>query len=164
GQNPYLEAAISAARRGLEVRILFDSYWYNTEGDSDNDEMAEYINAVAESENLTLKAALIDLDSLGAEKIHNKAVIVDGESVLISSVNWNENSPSYNREAGVILSGGGVGEYYEEVFDYDWERRQGAESGMISSVFSEDEGSGLKCLLAFFVIALFAGIYVKRRR
>jgi hypothetical protein len=163
GENPYLEAAISAAERGADVRILLDSYWYNTEGENDNDEMADYINAVAESKNISLKAGLIDLNSLGVEKIHNKAVIVDGESVLISSVNWNENSPCYNREAGVILSGGGVAGYYRTVFDYDWERRQGAGTTGFSEVLSDDKSYFLKCLIGLFVIALFAGIYVKRR-
>lgn len=163
GKNPYLEAAIDAARRGANVRILLDSYWFNTEGDLDNDEMAEYINSVAKSENLPLEAGLADLNRLGIEKIHNKAVITDGESVLISSVNWNENSPSYNREAGVILSGGNVSKYYKKVFDYDWERRQGAESAVFSGL-SENDGYGAKCLTGIIVIFLFAVIYLVRRR
>ncbi|MBN2733849.1 MAG: phospholipase [Methanomicrobiaceae archaeon] len=163
GENPYLNAAISAAERGADVRILLDSYWYNTEGEDDNDEMADYINAVAQSKNLSLRAGLADLNSLGVEKIHNKAVITDGKSVLISSVNWNENSPCYNREAGVILSGGGVAAYYSDVFEYDWERRQGCGATGSMEVLSDDGGYFLKCMIGLFVIALFAGIYAKRR-
>ena len=163
GENPYLEAAISAARRGVSVRILMDSYWYNTGSDSDNDEMADYINAVSLSENLSLGAALVDLDSLGVVKIHNKAVVVDGESVLVSSVNWNENSPEYNREAGVILSGGGVGEYYQKVFDYDWERRQGKVSGGIFDINSEEGMGDLKVILAILVITAFILVYIRKK-
>ena len=29
--NPYLSSAINASRRGVHVRVLLDSYWYNTE-------------------------------------------------------------------------------------------------------------------------------------
>ncbi len=164
GQNPYLMAAISAAGRGVDVRIILDSYWFNIEGESDNDEMAACINSAAASENLPLEAALINLDTLGCEKIHNKAVIVDEEYVLVSSVNWNENSPLYNREAGVILSGGGIGQYYQKAFDYDWERREGALPSGIAQALTGDDGYGLKCLAGIFVIAVFAGIYAKRKR
>ncbi|MBP2133445.1 hypothetical protein J2128_001399 [Methanomicrobium sp. W14] len=164
GKNPYLEAAVSAADRGVRVRILLDSYYYNTEDDNDNDEMADYINSVAEERNLNLSAALIDLNALGVEKIHNKAVITDGDNVLISSVNWNENSPSYNREAGVILSGGSVGKYYQDVFDYDWSRRQGTGSAGIIESVSKDGGYMLKFFIALFVIILFAAVYLVKRR
>jgi phosphatidylserine/phosphatidylglycerophosphate/cardiolipin synthase-like enzyme len=40
--------------------------------------------------------------------------------VLISTVNWNEHSPTKNREVGVIIHGD-VADYYVDVFMYDWE-------------------------------------------
>ncbi|WOF17022.1 phospholipase [Methanoplanus sp. FWC-SCC4] len=163
GDNPYLEAAISAAERGVRVRVLLDSYWYNVNGENDNDEMADYINSRAEAENLPLEARTVSLSKTGFEKIHNKGVIVDGSRVLVSSVNWNENSPQFNREAGVIIEHQGVGEYFGRVFDYDWEGGEGV-NPWISDVFLEDGDYGLKNLLAVFVIAIFIGLYVKRRR
>lgn len=182
GKNPYLEAAIDAARRGVSVRVLLDSYRYNTEDDDDNDEMVDYINGIAAKENLDLKAALIDLDRSGLLKIHNKCVIADRDKVLVSSVNWNENSPSYNREAGVILAGGvgsvnggsggqsgTIGEYYSKVFDRDWENCEGG--GIISiadSIIAPDspgkEGRGLQIIIAAVIILCFAVIFVIRKR
>jgi len=118
--NPFLAAAINASRRGVHVRILLDSYWYNIDGTRDNDEMAALINRIAAAENLSLEARLADLGTNRFEKIHNKGVIVDGHRVLVSSINWNSNSPNFNREAGVIIDHPGVGRYFAAVFEDDW--------------------------------------------
>ena len=118
--NPFLEEAISAARRGVKVRILLDSYYYNTEGSGDNDEMVQCINRLAADEKIPLEARLANLEANNIEKIHNKGVIADGRNVLVSSINWNDNSPRFNREIGVIIEHQGVGEYFTRVFDDDW--------------------------------------------
>ena len=53
-------------------------------------------------------------------KVHNKGMIVDNRTVLISSINWNENSLTRNREAGVIIQNEDVASYYASVFFHDW--------------------------------------------
>ncbi len=118
--NPYLAAAINASRRGVQVKVLLDSYWYNVEDTKDNDEMVALINRIAANEHLPLEARCADLDTSGIEKIHNKGVIVDDQKVLVSSINWNSNSPNFNREAGVIIEHPGVAGYFYEVFLDDW--------------------------------------------
>ncbi len=118
--NPYLAAAINASRRGVQVQVLLDSYWYNVEDTKDNDEMVALINRIAVNEHLPLEARCADLDTSGIEKIHNKGVIVDDQKVLVSSINWNSNSPNFNREAGVIIEHPGVAGYFHEVFMDDW--------------------------------------------
>jgi len=47
-------------------------------------------------------------------------VIVDRSQVLISSINWNENSAINNREAGLIIENEDVAEFYTDIFFYDW--------------------------------------------
>ena len=47
-------------------------------------------------------------------------MIADRRNVLVSSINWNDNSPRFNREIGVIIEHQGVGEYFTRVFDDDW--------------------------------------------
>jgi phosphatidylserine/phosphatidylglycerophosphate/cardiolipin synthase-like enzyme len=47
-------------------------------------------------------------------------MIVDNKSVLISSINWNEDSVTLNREAGIIINNEDVARYYSNVFFYDW--------------------------------------------
>ncbi|MEA1864596.1 MAG: phospholipase D-like domain-containing protein [Euryarchaeota archaeon] len=113
--NPFLEATINASRRGCEVKILLDS----TYGEK-NEEMGEYLNDIAAYENLNLEAKLIDNVEMGLNKTHTKGVIVDRSWVLISSINWNENSARNNREAGLIIENCDVAEFYTDIFFYDW--------------------------------------------
>ncbi len=117
--NAFLEAAISKARSGVEVKILLDSTWYNVEeGDIDNDDVAAYVNGIAKNGSLAMEARLADADAIGVEKIHAKGVIAD-DSVLISSINWNEASPTKNREVGIVIRGEAAN-YFRDVFSYDW--------------------------------------------
>lgn len=159
--NPYLEAAIGAARRGVRVRILLDSYWFNTEGREDNDEMVAYLNEIAAREGIPLEARLARLTSADPEKIHNKGVIVDNRSVLISSINWNENSPLYNREAGVIIEHEGVAAYFLRVFSDDWEA-----AGNTGSATASNPGAAgtIRLCVAGAILFVLACIYLYRRR
>jgi phosphatidylserine/phosphatidylglycerophosphate/cardiolipin synthase-like enzyme len=83
--------------------------------------MAAIINRIAVDEGLPLEGRCADIESNNLEKIHNKGVIVDNRSVLVSSINWNSNSPNFNREAGVIIEHPDVARYFKEVFEDDWE-------------------------------------------
>ncbi|MDD1702795.1 MAG: phospholipase D-like domain-containing protein [Methanoregula sp.] len=151
--NPYLAAAVNASRRGVSVRVLLDSYWFNTEDEADNDEMAALINHIASTENLPLEARCADLDASGIEKIHNKGVIVDDRAVLVSSINWNTNSPNFNREAGVIIEHPGAAKYFREVFDDDW--RPAVRSSQPSLDY-------LKIACVIVVIGLLLILYYRR--
>ncbi|MCW3134380.1 MAG: phospholipase D-like domain-containing protein [Methanophagales archaeon] len=115
-KNPFLDASINAARRGCDVRILLNpTYSFET-----NQATIEYVRDIAANEGLNLEAKFIDINRTGLNKTHNKGVIVDHREVLISSINWNENSARNNREVGVIVENNEVGKYYTDVFLYDW--------------------------------------------
>jgi cardiolipin synthase A/B len=75
--NPYLSAAVNASRRGVHVRILLDSYWYNIEDEKDNDEMVDLINQIGKSEHIPLEARCADLQANQIKQIHNKGVSTD---------------------------------------------------------------------------------------
>lgn len=100
--------------------MLLDSAWFNTEDEADNDEQVALINRIAAAEGLPLEARLVDLQAHDLTKVHTKGVVVDGQRVLVSSINWNENSPSFNREAGVIVDDLATGAYFTAAFDSDW--------------------------------------------
>jgi len=153
--NPYLSSAINASRRGVRVRVLLDSYWFNVEGPEDNDEMAALINRIGATEHLPLEAKCIDLSLSPVEKIHNKGVIVDDERVLVSSINWNSNSPNFNREAGVIIEHPGAARYFREVFDDDW--------NPVANM-AETKTDYVKIALVALVIVLLLVIYFRRHR
>lgn len=116
-RQSFLRATLRAARRGVEVRLLLSSAWYVEE---DNRKLVEWVNERAETENLPIKARLADPRGR-YEKIHAKGVVVDGNSAVVGSMNWNNNSARENREVGVILRGEAVGGYYATAFDSDWE-------------------------------------------
>jgi len=153
--NPYLMSAINASRRGVHVRVLLDSYWYNVEGPNDNDEMAALINRIGAAEHIPLEAKCIDLSVSQVEKIHNKGVIVDDERVLVSSINWNANSPAFNREAGVIIDHPGVARYFRRVFDDDWNPMAN---------MAKPKTDYVRFAIVALVIVLLLVIYFRRRR
>ena len=153
--NPFLDAAVNASRRGVKVRVLLDSYWYNVEDTNDNDEMAALINSISLSESLPLEARCAGLEPNNLEKIHNKGVIVDLQKVLVSSINWNDNSPNFNREAGIIISDPVAAAYFSSVFEDDWNA---------SSAGEADSADYLKYAITGVVIFLLIVIYMRRRR
>lgn len=153
--NPYLSSAINASRRGVHVRILLDSYWYNVDGKTDNDEMVALINRIATAEHLPLEARCAYLRENQIEKIHNKGVIVDESRVLVSSINWNSNSPNFNREAGVVIDHPGVAGYFSRVFEDDW-------SPAVKSPGSAVDY--LKVAVAVLVVAALLVFWYYRRR
>ncbi|MBT8508594.1 hypothetical protein AZH53_09270 [Methanomicrobiaceae archaeon CYW5] len=159
-ENPYLAAAVAAAGRGVPVRIILDSYWFNVEGEDDNDEMAAAINARAAAEGLPLEARLARTTDDDIVKVHTKGVIVDGEEVLVSSINWNEHSPSFNREAGVIIRHPGVGAYFTAVFEDDWEDAAGTP---FTGTADADDRT-LRILAAAGMLACLACYYAWRQR
>ena len=153
--NPYLSAAINASRRGVHVRVLLDSYWFNIEDEKDNDEMVDIINRISTSEQLPLEARCADLPMIDVDKIHNKGVIVDNRNVLVSSINWNSVSPNFNREAGVIIDHPGVARYFLDVFEDDWE------ASIKSPEISADY---VKIAMVAVVLVLLLVVYYRRNR
>lgn len=117
----YLEAVIDAARRGCQVRILLDASYYNNESDDpvDNGDTVEYVNGIAEAENLDMQAKLVNMAEHDFYKIHNKGVIAD-DKVLVSSINWNLESVTQNRETGIIIKNQEIADYFVTVFEHDW--------------------------------------------
>lgn len=118
--NPLLLSLVHAAERGLDVKVILDSTDYNIYGDNNNDEAFQILKTagvnVTYSKNVN-----------GIEKFHVKALMVDNESVMISSVNWNEYSTTENREMGIIVNASSVANYYLTIFNHDWKYYSTAE-------------------------------------
>ena len=55
--------------------------------------------------------------------MHNKGIIVDGASVLVSSANWSGDGVLRNRDAGLIVHDREVAGYFSRAFLEDWESR-----------------------------------------
>ncbi len=52
---------------------------------------------------------------------HNKMIIKDLQSVLVSSQNWSDTAVLKNREAGLLVEYPDLAEYYSEIFQADWD-------------------------------------------
>jgi phosphatidylserine/phosphatidylglycerophosphate/cardiolipin synthase-like enzyme len=114
-ENPLLDSLEDAAARGVSIRLAINQHYVdenpgireavNELNDWDGD-----VEAILMSENETVK------------KLHNKGVIIDGESVLISSINWGDNSILRNREMGLIIHSQEVTAPFEASFWEDWNR------------------------------------------
>jgi phosphatidylserine/phosphatidylglycerophosphate/cardiolipin synthase-like enzyme len=114
---PLLQAVLDAAARGVEVRILLSSAWYAAE---QNEQLAAWLRDQAAAGDLPLTVRLADPGG-AFERIHAKGLVVDGEQVLVGSINWNRNALRNNREVALLLEGAAAG-YFESVFDADWQR------------------------------------------
>jgi len=157
----YLEAAIRAAERGCDVRILLDSRYVNImDGTLDNWDTVNYINGIAIYLGLpNLKAKLMILK--GLTKLHNKGIIVDGMYTLISSINWGKGAALMNREAGVIIKNEDVASYFTQVFLDDWHQIEEVTEHDGEKMISQAYLTGALVILAGVATGLLAR---KKRR
>jgi cardiolipin synthase len=113
--HPFVRAALAAARRGVRVRVLLGSAWYERE---ENRRVAERLRSVAGREDLDLAVRLVEPRSR-FDRLHLKGVVVDREAALVGSINWNNVSVRENREVALLLRGDPA-RYYARVFRADW--------------------------------------------
>ncbi len=115
GVNPLLDSLESAAERGVAIRLVINQHYVN-----ENPGIRQAVNELNDWEG-DVEAILMS-ENETVTKLHNKGVIIDGESVLISSINWGDNSILRNREMGLILHSQQVTQPYMDSFWEDWNR------------------------------------------
>ena len=99
-----VHAVIDRQKAGIDVKIIMSQF-----------ETAGYLE---------------QLQSLGLDvvhnvklqnNVHNKGIVVDGRSVLVSSQNWSSAGTLTNRDAGVIIHSPKAAAYFDSIFLHDWE-------------------------------------------
>jgi phosphatidylserine/phosphatidylglycerophosphate/cardiolipin synthase-like enzyme len=148
--SPLIRSLVSASKRGAKVRVLLnDDKVFGGGGASANDsgddnlfltlqkvgnivnlapfatkntnqDTVDYLNELAECDNLSLEARIVDIQQLEITYIHNKGILVDDDQVLVSSINGTRNSIMNNREVGVQLTSKPASKYYSGAFNFDW--------------------------------------------
>lgn len=114
--HAFLQEAVAAAERGVEVSILLDSSWYV---EAENRELVRWLEDQAESGELPVEARLVESDAFA--KVHAKGIVVDDRRTMVGSINWNANSVENNREVALVVESEGVARHFAAVFDADWE-------------------------------------------
>lgn len=85
----------------------------------DNTHTQQYLQDLAAEGQLPIEVRILD-EADTKMGIHNKGLIADGRQVMISSVNWTQNSPLYDRELTVIVDDADVAGYFRDLFERDW--------------------------------------------
>jgi len=125
GLNPRLQAAIAAARRGAEVRVLLDAYYDEPLAADKNTAACLRLDEIGGREGLSLTCHLANVTGLG---IHAKLFLVsagDERWIHLGSINGGENSSKRNREVALQFRSPGAYEYILAVFEHDWRRSHG---------------------------------------
>ena len=114
--NPLLTAIIDALRNGGESRGIMDSSWFNLDR---NNATVISLSSLVVSEGLDGSFLLMDERS-PITILHNKGLILDGRTAIVSSNNWVYSSFARNRELAAILESEEVTSYFADAFDMDW--------------------------------------------
>lgn len=112
----FLADLLNAAGRGVDVRILMDSSWFNIR-DKENKDFINRINANS-SPTTHIESRLVS-HFHNFQMLHNKGMIID-DMVLISSINWCAEAFLNNREVGVLVESREAADYFASIFEYDW--------------------------------------------
>ena len=114
--NEILAALIEAAGRGLDVKVLLDDCSFYPDSAEENLEAALY---------LYLHGVDVRMDD-PSETTHAKLVLIDGETVLLGSTNWNYYALEQNNEVSLALVRlSEVARVYEQYFQVLWEAGRG---------------------------------------
>jgi phosphatidylserine/phosphatidylglycerophosphate/cardiolipin synthase-like enzyme len=110
--NALLDALVSASARGLDVRVVLDDCSFYPDSLRANLEAALWLH---------FQGVDVRLDPPAATT-HAKLVILDGETVVLGSTNWNYYALERNVEASVaILRAPAVAAPFEAFFERLWE-------------------------------------------
>ena len=118
--NPLLDALLDAAQRGVSIRLIMNAH-YIDENPEVRDSVEEFNENWSAMHGYDVQAILMTENDY-VEKVHNKGAIIDGDKVLISSINWGDNSILKNREMGFLIHSELITEPYLSSWWEDWNR------------------------------------------
>ena len=117
-ENPIIAALHDVANDGVGVHLIINGAYL----DDDDQEVVDLFNEVWNgTEGLDASAIVMSEDD-DVSKLHNKGIIVDGESVLVSSINMGSSAMNRNREMGIIIHSATITQFYLDAWHADWNR------------------------------------------
>jgi cardiolipin synthase A/B len=149
GQNPLIAHLIKKAKQGIDIKVILN---YNPVF-KDTNKKCNITKQMLEEHGIEVKYIYTNESSF--TNIHNKGMIIDNETVLISSINWNENSIMKNREAGVVVQSKEAADYFLEVFLYDWSLEKHSNTPISNhEIFSEKSDNTI------YIVSLFTCTFI----
>ncbi|MHC4780285.1 MAG: phospholipase D-like domain-containing protein [Planctomycetota bacterium] len=113
--SPLVEALLKASIRGVEVRMVLDP-GLKGEGRAS----LEDLHVLASRREVRGLRGVLAQDLPDATRVHAKGAIIDGDTVLLGSLNWAWSSVARNREVVLVLEGGQVVQVLTDAFEKDW--------------------------------------------
>jgi phosphatidylserine/phosphatidylglycerophosphate/cardiolipin synthase-like enzyme len=152
-ESPFLVLLKEKAAEGLDVRLFLND---NPSYSSSAADIEAALNGTG------IKVQLCSTDKSPFSAIHNKGMIIDNRTVLISSVNWNEVSVRDNREAAVLIDNPSAAAYFTAVYLQDWTmtQNQGTPQGAVWGDFKNI----ILIVVVVTVAVLFIAYDWRRRR
>lgn len=126
--SPLLDAVLAAGKRGVQVRVLLnDERVFNHPSHPAKPKNVPTIDTLNQEGAGRITAMTANLKAMHVDYIHNKGMLIDGDKTLISSINWDMNAVTHNREAAVLITSPEAYAYYEGLFQKDWQASGGAQ-------------------------------------
>ncbi len=117
-ENPLLPALADAVSRGVRVRALIDASDWAPEITARNMPALEYLRS---------QGVDVRFDSPEVT-LHAKLVIVDQETVILGSSNWNHYAFTEHRQSDILVTCPQTAAFYGEYFEIVWSGRLDARS------------------------------------
>ena len=133
--NQLINALKGAKDRGVSVQIILeDNYPFDD----------DYANIVDDLRALDFYVVPAFSQTTEPLFLHNKAIIIDDEYVLVGSINWSDNSLDNNRETALLLKSRKIALFYKKVFAWDWNASStdpfDSDKDGLSNVYEEEHG------------------------
>jgi phosphatidylserine/phosphatidylglycerophosphate/cardiolipin synthase-like enzyme len=122
GKQPDISELLTAIKEArdeaddFDIRIILGKIFSK----KDLPKEQQNLDLLEEDFGLVLGKNIRYIDTSRFVHCHNKMILVDGQSLLVSSQNWSDSAVSKNREAGVWLTHSGICDYFTKIFESDW--------------------------------------------
>lgn len=99
-----LKAVADRMKKGVDVRVIVD-------GRNESNDDVDLVLALGWDSSRWRRQT---------SAVHNKGIIVDGQTTVVGSQNWSSDGTQINRDASLVFDDREIATYYNTVFQFDW--------------------------------------------
>lgn len=116
--DQFVNDLVSAADRGVEVKIMLDRKFFERDLDSAEEEHKLKLRGIERHDRIELR--LVDVFNRIGGMLHSKMLIVDGQYVWIGSQNLDWRSLDHIMELGILCRSQSIAGVARSIFHTDW--------------------------------------------